>query len=50
MITIKGERLLGDLRVLRAMGAEGTGVVRPAFSDMDMCGGLLRVELSFFEE
>ena len=36
MITIKGERLLGDLRVLRAMGAEGTGVVRPAFSDMDM--------------
>ena len=36
MIAIKGERLLGDLRVLRAMGAEGTGVVRPAFSDMDM--------------
>lgn len=36
MVTINGERLLGDLRVLRAMGATGTGVVRPALSDMDM--------------
>ena len=36
MVTINGERLLGDLRVLRAMGATGTGVVRPAFSETDM--------------
>ncbi len=36
MVKINGERLLGDLRVLRAMGAQGTGVVRPAFSEMDM--------------
>ncbi|MBT6909972.1 MAG: M20/M25/M40 family metallo-hydrolase, partial [Rhodospirillaceae bacterium] len=36
MVKINGERLLGDLRALRAMGAIGTGVVRPAFSDMDM--------------
>jgi beta-ureidopropionase / N-carbamoyl-L-amino-acid hydrolase len=36
MVKINGERLLGDLRALRAMGATGTGVVRPAFSAMDM--------------
>ena len=36
MVKINGERLLGDLRALRAMGAIGTGVVRPAFSDMDL--------------
>ena len=36
MVTINGERLLDDLRVLRAMGATGTGVVRPALSEMDM--------------
>ncbi|MBT4488348.1 MAG: hydantoinase/carbamoylase family amidase [Rhodospirillaceae bacterium] len=36
MVSINGERLLGDLRALRAMGATGTGVVRPAFSEMDM--------------
>ncbi|MFP6749162.1 MAG: hydantoinase/carbamoylase family amidase [Alphaproteobacteria bacterium] len=39
MVTVNGERLLGDLRALRAMGAAGmggTGVVRPAFSEADM--------------
>ncbi len=36
MVEINGERLLADLRALRAMGATGTGVVRPAFSEMDM--------------
>jgi len=39
MVTINGGRLLDDLRALRAMGAAGmggTGVVRPAFSEMDM--------------
>ena len=39
MVKINGERLLQDLRALRAMGAiggESTGVVRPAFSKMDM--------------
>ena len=36
MIKINGERLLEDLRTLRAMGAAGIGVVRPAFSEIDM--------------
>jgi N-carbamoyl-L-amino-acid hydrolase len=36
MVEINGERLLDDLRTLRAMGATGTGVVRPALSEMDM--------------
>ena len=36
MITINRERLLGDLRFLRSMGKKGSGVVRPAFSDIDM--------------
>ncbi|MBT3371412.1 MAG: hydantoinase/carbamoylase family amidase [Rhodospirillaceae bacterium] len=35
-IKINGERLLADLRAMRAMGAAGTGVVRPAFSEIDM--------------
>ena len=33
---IDPERLLGDLRTLRAFGACGTGVVRQAFSETDM--------------
>jgi N-carbamoyl-L-amino-acid hydrolase len=33
---INGQRLMGDLRSLRAFGACGTGVVRPAFSAVDM--------------
>lgn len=36
MITINCERLIGDLRFLRTIGEKGTGVVRPAFSDVDM--------------
>ena len=36
MIAINGERLLGDLRLLRAMGEKESGVVRPAFSEIDM--------------
>jgi beta-ureidopropionase / N-carbamoyl-L-amino-acid hydrolase len=36
MPRINAERLLKDLRDLRAIGAVGTGVVRPAFSDADM--------------
>jgi N-carbamoyl-L-amino-acid hydrolase len=36
MPKINAERLLQDLRDLRAIGAVGTGVVRPAFSDADM--------------
>jgi N-carbamoyl-L-amino-acid hydrolase len=36
MPTIDAARLLGDLRHLRGIGAQGTGVVRPAFSDKDM--------------
>ncbi|MDP6709133.1 MAG: hydantoinase/carbamoylase family amidase [Alphaproteobacteria bacterium] len=36
MPKIDGERLLGDLRTLRSIGASGTGVVRPAFSAKDM--------------
>jgi N-carbamoyl-L-amino-acid hydrolase len=33
---VNAERLLKDLRHLRSIGAVGKGVVRPAFSDMDM--------------
>ena len=33
---INGQRLMADLRALRAFGACGTGVVRPAFSTVDM--------------
>lgn len=33
---IDGERLLADLRALRAFGARGTGVVRPALSKPDI--------------
>jgi beta-ureidopropionase / N-carbamoyl-L-amino-acid hydrolase len=33
---IDGDRLLAGLRTLRGFGAEGTGVVRPTFSDPDM--------------
>jgi beta-ureidopropionase / N-carbamoyl-L-amino-acid hydrolase len=33
---IDPERLLGDLKTLRSFGACGTGVVRQAFSDIDM--------------
>ena len=36
MPKINADRLLKDLRDLRAFGAEGNGVVRPAFSDIDM--------------
>lgn len=36
MPKINADRLLKDLRDLRAFGAEGNGVVRPAFSDVDM--------------
>ncbi len=36
MPKINPERLLKDLRDLRAIGAVGNGVVRPAFSDADM--------------
>ena len=36
MVKVNGDRLLQDLRALRAMGATGTGVVRPAFSEIDM--------------
>jgi N-carbamoyl-L-amino-acid hydrolase len=36
MPTIDAARLLGDLRHLRSIGAQGIGVVRPAFSDKDM--------------
>lgn len=36
MPRIEPERLLADLRTLRGIGAEGTGVVRPAFSATDM--------------
>ena len=36
MISINCERLLGDLRFLRTIGESGNGVVRPAFSDIDM--------------
>ena len=36
MPTINPNRLLGDLRYLRSIGAQGTGVVRPALSETDM--------------
>jgi hypothetical protein len=36
MPTIQPERLLADLRHLRSIGAQGIGVVRPAFSAKDM--------------
>ena len=36
MPSINPERLLSDLRTLRGIGAEGRGVVRPAFSATDM--------------
>jgi len=36
MPSINAERLLKDLRDLRAIGTVGNGVVRPAFSDTDM--------------
>jgi len=36
MPTIDPDRLLADLRTLRSIGAQGPGVVRPAFSAPDM--------------
>lgn len=33
---IDAERLLGDLATLRSFGAQGSGVVRPMFSDVDI--------------
>jgi N-carbamoyl-L-amino-acid hydrolase len=36
MPAIDPDRLLADLRHLRSIGAQGRGVVRPAFSDKDM--------------
>jgi N-carbamoyl-L-amino-acid hydrolase len=36
MPTIDPDRLLADLRTLRSIGAQGPGVVRPAFSATDM--------------
>ena len=36
MPAIQAERLLADLRHLRSIGAQGKGVVRPAFSAKDM--------------
>lgn len=36
MPAIEAERLLADLRHLRSIGAQGSGVVRPAFSAKDM--------------
>ncbi|HQR20580.1 MAG TPA: Zn-dependent hydrolase, partial [Burkholderiaceae bacterium] len=36
MPAIDPDRLLSDLRALRAIGAHGRGVVRPAFSAADM--------------
>lgn len=36
MARIDGERLLADLTTLRSFGAQGTGVVRPTFSDPDL--------------
>ncbi len=36
MIHINTQRLLADLKKLRSFGASGTGVVRPAFSPVDM--------------
>lgn len=36
MVQIDGDRLLASLSELRSFGAEGTGVVRPMFSDIDL--------------
>ena len=36
MPAINSARLLEDLRTLRGIGAQGRGVVRPAFSAADM--------------
>ena len=36
MPAINPDRLLSDLRHLRSIGAQGIGVVRPAFSPKDM--------------
>ena len=36
MVSIVPERLVADLRELRSFGATGTGVVRPAFSTVDI--------------
>lgn len=36
MVAINGDRLLDDLTTLRQFGATGPGVVRPAFSRLDM--------------
>jgi N-carbamoyl-L-amino-acid hydrolase len=36
MPNVNADRLLSDLDALRAIGAQGTGVVRPAFSAKDM--------------
>ena len=36
MPKINPERLIDDLQALRSIGAHGTGVIRPAFSDADM--------------
>jgi len=36
MIEINPERLLNDLNTLRTFGSVGKGVVRTAFSDIDM--------------
>ena len=36
MPAIDPDRLLADLRYLRSIGAQGSGVVRPAFSETDM--------------
>lgn len=35
MVEIDGDRLLQDLRTLRSFGAEGDGVVRPMYSEID---------------
>ncbi|MGG7644740.1 hydantoinase/carbamoylase family amidase [Rhodovulum sp. YNF3179] len=36
MIPVDPQRFLSDLHALRAIGAEGTGVVRPAYSETDI--------------
>ena len=36
MVRIAPQRLMADLRELRSFGTTGTGVVRPAFSDVDI--------------
>ena len=35
-ITVIPERLINDLNTLRSFGSHGLGVIRPAFSDMDL--------------